>query len=293
MKPTLWIDIEQTVHHGSAMHPESPDRIVAIRKLLHRFHKSQIILHELDDPIPRIAEPIASHTWFLDNGDTYCTPYTAQLLERGRDMIQAATRDLALGSTNCSFVFIRPPGHHANSKGVASGFCHQNNVWIAVEQLKKQGFHNIGIFDWDAHHGDGTEDCVRANGDPNVRFASMHAYGPNVYPGTGGHDSSTATILNVPLPVGTTSEAYVGHFHTLVLPFLAAGKPDIIIISAGYDGHEKDPMALLQLRENTYAHMSDQLRGLDCPVLFLLEGGYNPTVLASCVEATLKPWISF
>ena len=105
------------------MHPESPDRIVAIRKLLHRFHKSQIILHELDDPIPRIAEPIASHTWFLDNGDTYCTPYTAQLLERGRDMIQAATRDLALGSTNCSFVFIRPPGHHANSKGVASGFC--------------------------------------------------------------------------------------------------------------------------------------------------------------------------
>jgi acetoin utilization deacetylase AcuC-like enzyme len=290
MKPTLWIDLDQGIHHGNAMHPESPDRILAIRKLLHRFHPSQIVLHERADPIPRLADPVGKHTWVLDDGDTYCTPYTAQLLERGKEMIEAATRDLAFGTTNCSFVFIRPPGHHANSKGVASGFCHQNNVWIAVEQLRKQGFHNIGIFDWDAHHGDGTEDCVRADGDPNVRFASMHAFGPDIFPGTG--KFSTETILNVPLPVGTTSEAYVGHFHSQVLPFLAAGKPDILIISAGYDGHEKDPMALLQLRENTYTHMSDQLRGFDCPVLFLLEGGYNPTVLASCVEATLIPWIS-
>ena len=289
MKPILWLDTEQALHHSSAMHPESPDRIVAIRKLVQSFDRSQIVLHELAGPIPRLGKSEGSYTWFLDEGDTYCTPYTSQLLKRGRDMIQAATRDLALNATNCSFVFVRPPGHHANSKGLASGFCHQNNVWIAVEHLKRAGFHSIGIFDWDAHHGDGTEDCVRAAGDPNVRFASMHAYGPNVYPGTG--KWSTDTILNVPLPVGTDSETYVGLFQTVVLPFLAAGKPDIVIISAGYDGHEKDPMALLQLREQTYTYMSDQLRGLECPVLFLLEGGYNPTVLASCVEATLRPWI--
>jgi acetoin utilization deacetylase AcuC-like enzyme len=117
----------------------------------------------------------------------------------------------------------------------------------------------------------------------------MHAFGPGIFPGTG--SASTDRILNIPLPLKTTSETYIMHFHTQVMPFLAQGKPDIVIISAGYDGHEKDPMNLLQLREQTYAHMSSQLQMLDCPVLFLLEGGYNPVVLASCVEATLRPWL--
>jgi acetoin utilization deacetylase AcuC-like enzyme len=205
-------------------------------------------------------------------------------------MIEEATRALALHTTNCAFVCIRPPGHHANSKGIATGFCHQNNVWIAIQSLKNQGFHSIGVFDWDAHHGDGTEDCVRSAADPNIRFVSMHAFGLDIFPGTGLYQSDT--ILNIPLKVGTDSETYVGHFAGSVIPFLAKGKPDILIISAGYDGHEKDPMGLLQLREQTYTYMSGQLKSLNCPVLFLLEGGYSPAVLASCVVATLKPWLS-
>jgi acetoin utilization deacetylase AcuC-like enzyme len=288
LKPILWLDSEHGSHHGSKAHPESPDRLTAIRSMLMSLNPKSFLLRELADPLPKFEAPAS--TWFLDKGDTYCTPYTSLLLERGRRMIEDATRELALSKINCGFVFIRPPGHHANASGGASGFCHQNNVWIAVEQLKKQGFHSIGIFDWDAHHGDGTEDCVRMANDPSIRFASMHAYGPGVYPGTGGPGSSTENILNLPLPVGTDSEHFVGCFTSQVLPWLAEGKPDIVIISAGYDGHEKDPMALLQLRENTYAYMSSQLKLLDCPVLFLLEGGYNPGVLASCVKATLGPW---
>jgi acetoin utilization deacetylase AcuC-like enzyme len=288
MNPIVWLDSEQEMHKGDQEHPESPLRIKAIRTIL----QSQIgiVVKERSDPIPRILEPSSSHRWNLIDGDTYCTPYTGALLERGTKMIEEATRTLALHRTTCAFVCIRPPGHHANSKGIASGFCHQNNVWIAVEQLKQQGFHSIGIFDWDAHHGDGTEDCVRSAGDPNIRFVSMHAFGPGIFPGTGLYQSDT--ILNIPLKVGTDSETYVGHFTGSVLPFLAKGKPDILIISAGYDGHEKDPMGLLQLREQTYTYMSGQLKSLSCPVLFLLEGGYNPQVLGSCVEATLKPWLS-
>jgi acetoin utilization deacetylase AcuC-like enzyme len=118
----------------------------------------------------------------------------------------------------------------------------------------------------------------------------MHAFGPGIFPGTGLYQSDT--IMNIPLKVGTDSETYVGHFAGSVIPFLAKGKPDILIISAGYDGHEKDPMGLLQLREQTYTYMSGQLKSLNCPVLFLLEGGYNPVVLASCVVATLEPWLS-
>jgi acetoin utilization deacetylase AcuC-like enzyme len=287
MKPIVWLDLEQEVHKGDLDHPESPLRIKAIQALLQT--RIGVVMKERSDPIPRILEPASSHSWTLADGDTYCTPYTPILLERGYQMIQEATRALALHRTPCAFVCIRPPGHHANSKGIASGFCHQNNVWIAVEQLKNQGFHSIGIFDWDAHHGDGTEDCVRDAADPHIRFVSLHAYGPGIFPGTGLYQSDT--VLNIPLRQGTDSETYVGHFMGSVLPFLAKGKPDIIIISAGYDGHEKDPMGLLQLREQTYTYMSGQLKSLTCPVLFLLEGGYNPEVLGSCVEATLKPWL--
>jgi len=292
MKPYLYLDVEQGVHQGTLDHPESPHRILAIQAKLALLNSKLFLLRKVEHLIPRIEEPASSHMWFLDKGDTFCTPYTSDLLLRGRYMIEDAIRELALGTTDCAFVFIRPPGHHTNAKGLVSGFCHQNNVWIAVEQLKLNGFHSIGIFDWDAHHGDGTEDCVRSAQDPNIRFASMHAFGPTIFPGTGPASSSTDLILNVPLAVGTDSETYVMHFHKSVMPFLIKGKPDIVIISAGYDGHEKDPMDLLKLRENTYAHMSQQLQTLDCPVLFLLEGGYNPGVLASCVEATLKPWFN-
>ena len=287
MKPILWLDTEQAAHHGSKGHPESPSRIIAIRSMLSLLDPKGFTLRERSDPIPRIEGVAGNHTWLLDGGDTYATPYTSILLARGQEMIAEAARELALSKTNCAYVFIRPPGHHANGSGGVSGFCHQNNAWIAVTHLKDLGFHKIAIFDWDAHHGDGTEECVRRGNDPNVRFASMHAYGPDIFPGTGA--SSSDTILNIPLPISTDSETYVARFTMEVLPFL--GQPDIVIVSAGYDGHEKDPMGLLQLRENTYRYMSERLRYLDCPVLFLLEGGYNPLVLASCVKATLDPWI--
>ena len=289
MKPIVWFDTENGMHQEAADHPESPNRILAIQKKLSLLNPMSFLLKQYRLPIPKIEEPASSHIWYLDKGDTYCTVYTPILLERGRYMIEDAVRDIALGTTMCSFVFIRPPGHHANAKGLTSGFCHQNNVWIAVQQLKVYGYHSIGIFDWDAHHGDGTEDCVRVEADPQIRFVSMHAYGPGIFPGTGA--TSTDRILNIPLVRGTDSETYIMHFHTRVLPFLSAGSPDILIISAGYDGHEEDPMNLLQLRYQTYRHMSHQLQSLDCPVLFLLEGGYNPSVLANCVEATLEPWI--
>jgi acetoin utilization deacetylase AcuC-like enzyme len=216
------------------------------------------------------------------------------------------------GSCDCAFVLIRPPGHHSDNTGSAEGFCHQNNAWIAATLFQAYGLSNITILDWDAHHGDGTESYVKELGteNNNIRFCSLHAYGPDVYPGTGA-ELMTPTLLNVPLPVGTRTRTYMKYFHNIVMPWLnkpgigakasdsnySVGSltsnriPGVIIVSAGYDGHREDPMELLGLDESAFKEMSAELKKFGCPVLFLLEGGYNPEVLGSCVKATLEPWI--
>jgi acetoin utilization deacetylase AcuC-like enzyme len=150
------------------------------------------------------------------------------------------------------------------------------------------GYERVGILDWDAHHGDGTEVCVEKGGDTNIRFCSIHAFGKGVFPGTGAR-KRTEQVLNVPVSVNTDAATYLDAFRSLVLPFLAG--VDALIVSAGYDGHEKDPMGLLRLQESTYVEMASDLKEMGCPLLFLLEGGYRPDVLAACVEATLKPWL--
>jgi len=284
MIPHIWLDATHVYHRGSYLHPEHPNRVLAIQERMQTWDPKSVRFHISD------AEPINSFyekEWSMLDGDTYRTEATPLLLERGHTMIGEAAETLATGETNCVFVLIRPPGHHAANNRIG-GFCHQNNAWIAVQALRIQGLKRIVILDWDAHHGDGTEQCVQNGKDPNVRFCSMHAFGRHVYPGTGKRLESRQ-ILNLPFPIGTESECYLDEFYRTTLPFV--GSPDAIIVSAGYDGHEKDPMQLLRLQEATYAEMASALKEIGCPLLFLLEGGYQPDVLASCVEATLKPWL--
>jgi len=275
----VWIDTEHTKHGKRGHHPESPLRLAPIINALKGL---PITLHQRTDPVIEDPEfvPKPSH------GDMYWTPYTNDLLKRGKQMIEEACSTL-LKEGGCAFVLIRPPGHHSDNTGSAEGFCHQNNAWLAATTFQSVGVSNITILDWDAHHGDGTESYVRATDREDIQFCSIHAYGPNVYPGTG-TDCIGSKILNVPLPVGTRTRTYMKYFHTTVIPWIK--KPDVIIVSAGYDGHREDPMELLGLDESAYKEMSAELKKFGCPVLFLLEGGYNPEVLGSCVKATLEPW---
>ena len=283
MIPHIWLDTMHVHHRGDHMHPEHPDRIAAIEARIQTWDPRSVHMHMTTVDLP------AAHGkgWSLIDGDTYMTAATPALLKRGAIMIEDAAIAIGMGVTNCAFVLVRPPGHHATFES-ASGFCHQNNAYIAARRLRMCGYERVGILDWDAHHGDGTEACVEKGGDPNIRFCSMHAFGKGVFPGTGSK-KRTDQILNVPLPVGTGAASYLNAFRSQVLPFLTA--VDALIVSAGYDGHEKDPMGLLRLQLSTYTEMASDLKEMGCPLLFLLEGGYRPDVLASCVEATLKPWL--
>jgi acetoin utilization deacetylase AcuC-like enzyme len=233
--------------------------------------------------------PSTTASWsFLDDGDTYVTPFTSELLDRGKRMIEEAVDlladGLADGQVDSAFVCIRPPGHHSGSKG-PSGFCHQNNAWLAAKEFYRRRIRHCTIFDFDAHHGDGTEDCVRRGGLRGIKFCSTHAFGKGIYPGTGDRTGNSDTILNIPLNKGCTGTEYEKVVETEVIPFLSDS--EVIIVSAGYDGHEEDPMGLLQFQDSTYEKIGSVLRGLGKPILYLLEGGYEPTVLARCVERTL------
>ena len=286
----VWVDSQQKYHFGDAMHPEHPTRVERILIELHSVLGSKVDFHATTDPLEAslLAACSKKSAWSrTTDGDTYRTPATDVLVERGQRMLDDAVEHLAAGKSRSGFVLIRPPGHHAGPGNRPAGFCHKNNVWYAALRCVDAGYKNVGIFDWDVHHGDGTEALWRLSRAP-IRFCSMHAFGPDVYPGTGAAFESKG-LLNVPLPKGTGPRTYYKAFQENVLPFLETS--DIILISAGFDGHKDDPMGYLRLDEEVYFAMSKDLKGLGCPVLFVLEGGYNPEALARSVVATIGPWL--
>ena len=278
----VYYNYVHSLHVGPTMHPEAPIRVETImEKLKPHFERGALQLKQFSYPVePKKSKRISY--WNLKDGDTYKTAYTEDILKVSRDMIKTAVDDLISRDVECAFVLCRPPGHHAAA--APAGFCHQNNVWTAIQCFEEKCITDISIYDWDAHHGDGTEALITQS-IKTVRFVSTHAYGKDIYPGTG-ESSSDNRIRNIPLNTGTSDILTI--FHEQVMPFL--GKPSIFIISAGYDGHIADPMDLLAFTTESYKHMSEELRHTRTPILFLLEGGYNPVALGECVEATLEPW---
>lgn len=289
--PHIWYDPSQNLHFGDDMHPEHPQRIIEIIKRIQYY--TDLIWHTMkpiEDDNSRITNGKSKQWKLLKDGDSYQTQYTDKIIRRVIMMLHEACDIIRNKITNCVFILARPPGHHADMKSGPRGFCHINNVWSAVEYLHSYGVKNIAILDWDVHHGDGTETLVRGFKDRiPVKFVSIHAFGPGVYPGTG-ESSMDENVLNIGLPVGTGESDYLNVFRNQVIPYL--GTPDVLIVSAGYDAHEADPMMYMKLKSETYAIMSRSLQNIGCPVMFILEGGYNPEALAESVDATLMCWRS-
>ncbi len=297
-KPIVYYNPWHIFHSlGDRMHPENPKRIKGIVDALDTFIRADALVmktfsHEdfkafEDDP----ETPV--DTWCEDEGDNYRTHYTESILKISRDMLAAAVNDILRGA-RCAYVLTRPPGHHA-SDGIESGFCFENNVWTAVEALLAAGKRRISIYDWDVHHGDGTERCFRAALErdaskyDDIRFVSSHAYGRSIYPGTGAF-SKDKHILNLPFKRGALPDVFLDSFEKETLPFVR--DCDVLIVSAGYDGHRMDPMGMMNLETATYSAMSRRFKEeIGVPVLFILEGGYNPKVLGECVRETLMQWM--
>jgi acetoin utilization deacetylase AcuC-like enzyme len=198
-----------------------------------------------------------------------------------------AVEHLDRGDADAAFLAVRPPGHHARPT-TAMGFCLLNNVAVTAAALADRG-ERVLIVDWDAHHGNGTQDAFWD--DDRVVYVSMHEYGRGFYPGTGGPDENSAATVNLPFPRGTTGDAYRAALESVVEPLAERFAPTWVLLSAGFDGHRADPLTDLGLSAGDYADLTERVVSLAPPgrrVVFL-EGGYDLDALAmsagACVAA--------
>ena len=223
--------------------------------------------------------------------------YDAALLSAGAGM--KAIDQLIDGNIHNAFCAVRPPGHHAEQDH-AMGFCLFNNVGIAARYAQKtKGLNKIFIFDWDVHHGNGSQHSFYS--DPSIYYSSMHQY--PFYPGTGaGEETGTGdglgTTLNLPMDAYSDDDDYLSAVQNKLIPEIQRYKPDLIIISAGFDAHQNDPLAQIQLTTDCFGKMTELLMGIakdvcDGRLLSMLEGGYDYDALSDSVRLHMQTLLTF
>src|SRR5690606_75648 len=211
------------------------------------------------------------------DSDTSASPRSWQAALTAIGAANAAVDDVFAGAADNVFVASRPPGHHAE-KVRAMGFCLFNNAAIAARHAQKaHGAERVAILDWDVHHGNGTQDIFWD--DPSVLYCSTHQM--PLYPGTGAEtETGAGNIVNVPLSPGAGSDDFRAAMDIVLLPSIEAFRPDLIIVSAGFDAHYRDPLASLRFTEEDFSWATGKLmesagRWSGNRVVSLLEGGYD------------------
>jgi len=197
------------------------------------------------------------------------------------------------GSHRAAVAVVRPPGHHAE-RNRAMGFCLFNNVAVAAAHARHLGARRVAIVDYDVHHGNGTQHILE--NDQHVLYISTHQY--PYYPGTGaveeiGRDQARGFTVNVPLDAGAVDEDYQVVFDRIVLPVLTQFEPDLLLISAGFDAHQDDPLGGMRLTTAAFGAMTAALRGVaeECcrgRVVAVTEGGYDLQALAASLDAAVS-----
>jgi acetoin utilization deacetylase AcuC-like enzyme len=262
--------------HRTGLHPERQERL---RALLDHFGSwlepapatsDDVKRCHADELIELVRSAEAAYWLDLDTLVTE-TSYEAALLAAG-----AAMEAARIGG----FAIARPPGHHAE-RNRAMGFCLFNNVAIAARYAQAElGAGRVAILDWDVHHGNGTEDIFR--GDSSVLYVSLHQW--PFYPGTGGPDDQGETLVNVPLPAGSTDEDYLAAFTGRVEPAVRRFDPELVLVSAGFDAHEEDPIAQMLVTDAGFRELARRSAALAPRVAAVREGGYNLETLPRLVE---------
>lgn len=227
----------------------------------------------------------------LDQGDTAVSLDSCDVALLSLGSLLTCVDAVMDGNVQRAFSAARPPGHHAEPEH-AMGFCLFANVAIAARYLQqKYGIERIGIVDFDVHHGNGTQACLEE--DPGTLFISMHQHPRTCYPGSGfdyetGIGAGVGSILNIPFKPESEDDDYLAAMESTVIPRLEAFKPQVMLISAGFDAHRDDPLAQINLSEECYERMTRMLVGVadrhsQGRVISALEGGYNLRALGRSV----------
>ncbi len=291
---------QEYLTHQFHRHPERPERLSAILGELDtnglRRRMTEIAPRDAaDDDLLRVHEPgllaavrstAASGCGWLD-ADTYVNPNSDDTAIKAAGGVLAAMDAVLSGDVSSAFAAVRPPGHHA-TPSTAMGFCLFNNVAIAAASALARGVERVAIVDWDVHHGNGTQAAFMT--DSRVLYVSSHV--SPFYPGTGhfsetGSGAAEGTNVNIPLPQGAGDSAFAMAYESVVVPVLRRFRPELVLVSSGWDAHVRDPLAPLVVSTAGYAHVAGLV--LDAAsavcggkVVVALEGGYDTHALAQC-----------
>jgi acetoin utilization deacetylase AcuC-like enzyme len=291
-------------HVNPAGHPEQAERLKAVEAALEAEEFAYLV--RVEAPLAEDAAILRAHpAAYLErlrasspdqgfapiDADTFMMPGTLRAAQRAAGAAVRAVDMVMAGEVRNAFCAVRPPGHHAET-ATAMGFCFFGSVVIGARHaLEAHGCERVAIVDWDVHHGNGTQDLVWD--DPRILFCSTHQM--PLYPGSGaqGEKGAHGQIVNVPLPPGAGGGVFRAGMLGRVLPAVEAHAPEMILISAGFDAHARDPLANLQLVEDDFAwatarlcELADKLCG--GRIVSTLEGGYDLTALAASAAAHVR-----
>ncbi len=285
-------------HDPGSGHPENPGRINAVEIALadaafaaldvrqSELIEKEVLLHVHPEAFVEWIDEVAPTDGRVAlDGDTVMSPATHEAAYRAVGAICAGVDDVCNGEANNVFCAVRPPGHHAEPQK-PMGFCVFNSIAVAAAYARaKYGLERVAVVDFDVHHGNGTQAAFWD--DKDLFYASSHQ--SPFYPGTGDkQETGLGNIFNAPLPAFSTSVDFRAAYEDYLLPALAAFRPELILISAGFDAHKDDPLAQLQLEDQDYRWITQELiqiadQRCGGRLVSALEGGYNHNALARCV----------
>jgi acetoin utilization deacetylase AcuC-like enzyme len=302
------------LEHATGHHPENAERLRRVEqrldaaKLLSRCRSAsfaaadrEAILAVHEPQVFERAKLLAERGGGYLDPDTVVCPASFKVAMNAAGACMAAVDDVIGGVDHTALCLIRPPGHHATPE-TSMGFCLFNNIAVAAAHArKKHGLNRVMIVDWDVHHGNGTQDIFYS--DPSQYFLSIHRFGGGFYPGTGaigetGTGAGLGFTRNVALPFGISRREYLEAFRSALEQAADKFKPELILVSAGFDAHALDPVGCLGLETDDFADLTKSI--LDVArahtggrLVACLEGGYNLDALAESVQVHLEELLKF
>jgi acetoin utilization deacetylase AcuC-like enzyme len=304
---TLFYYDPRFLEHDTGTHPEQPARL---QHTIARLEQSGLAtrcqrpawkpvslarLERVHEPshIERVAATTKRGGGRLDP-DTVVSPASFDVAQLAAGAACDAVDRVLAGEAKTAFCLVRPPGHHALAER-AMGFCLFNNVAVAARVAREEhGIDRVLIVDWDVHHGNATQDTFYADG--HVGFFSIHRW--PFYPGTGAQDETgtgdgLGTTRNLPVTMGSPRAHFVSRFRHELEDFAARIRPQLVLVSAGFDAHRLDPVGSLGLEIEDFDELTKIVRDIaavhaEDRIVSMLEGGYNPPILAECVEAHVR-----